>query len=192
MEGRQPALRRIVVIGTSGAGKTTLARELARRLDLSHIELDALHWEPNWTAAETPIFRRRVAATVAGDAWVVDGNYGKARDLIWPRADTVVWLDYPLRLILWRLFWRTARRVLWREPLWNGNRERLLEQIASRDSIFLWALQTHGRRKREFAALLPSREYAHLHVVPLRSARATRAWVQQVRRLPAATGGAEG
>jgi adenylate kinase family enzyme len=180
MEGRRVPPRRIVVIGTSGSGKTTLADLLAGRFGLPHIELDGLHWEPNWTEAATPIFRQRVAAAVAGDAWIVDGNYSKARDLIWPRADTIVWLDYPLWLILWRLLRRTSRRVLWREPLWNGNRERLLAQIASRDSIFLWVLQTYGRRRREFPALLSSPEHAHLRVVRHRSPRDTHLWVEQV------------
>lgn len=175
--------RRIVVIGTSGSGKTTLAGLLACRLGLAHVELDGLHWEPHWTQAALPVFRTRVAAALDRESWIVDGNYGKVRDLVWPRADTVVWLDYPLWLILWRLLRRTIRRVVWRESLWNGNRERLIEQFASRDSLFLWALRSHGRHRRDYPELLSRPECAHLTVVRLHSPRQTRRWL--ARLLPA-------
>ena len=117
--------RRINVVGTSSVGKSTLAASIARLLEVPHVELDALHWEPNWTAAPIEVFRERVRAAIAGDAWVVDGNYAKARDLVWDRVEAVVWLDLPLRTILWRYLRRTARRVGRREELWGGNRERL-------------------------------------------------------------------
>ncbi len=89
-------LKRIVVVGVSGAGKTALARLLARRLDLSHIELNALFWEANWTQVTSEVFRERVAQALCADRWVVDGNYNQVRDLTWSQADTVVWLDYGL------------------------------------------------------------------------------------------------
>src|SRR5262245_7432020 len=118
--------RRINVVGTTGAGKTTTARQIACRLGLPHVELDALHWDANWTEAPLAIFRERVAQALAGDAWVVDGNYTKARDLVWSRVELVVWLDYSWPRILWQLLWRTLRRTLLREELWSGNRERFL------------------------------------------------------------------
>lgn len=174
-------LCRVAVIGPAGAGKTTLAAVLAVRLGLDHVELDALHWEANWTMAPTPVFRARVAAATAGDRWVTDGNYAKARDLIWSRADTIVWLDYPLWLILYRLIRRTVRRVVLREQLWNGNRESLRTQIASRDSLFLWVLQTYGRHQREYAELLESPGCAHVHLSRLRSPGDTRRWLTEIR-----------
>lgn len=89
---------RVVVIGTSGAGKTAMATSIASALKLPCIELDRLHWEPNWEAlSETNPneFVRRVGAAIsASDAWVTDGNYGMVRDLIWERATHLVWLDY--------------------------------------------------------------------------------------------------
>src|SRR5213594_2068303 len=103
--------QRIAVVGTTGAGKTTLARQLAQRLGLRHVELDALYWEPNWTSATTGVFRERTAQALSGDSWVVDGNYGRVRDIIWSRADTIIWLDYSLPVIFWRLVWRTFWRV---------------------------------------------------------------------------------
>jgi adenylate kinase family enzyme len=173
-----PALRRIAVVGTSGAGKTTLARQLSSRLRLTHVELDALHWDMGWAPIPAEVFRQRADAALCDDAWVVDGNYPEVRDLIWRRADTIVWLDYRLALIMWRLMLRTFRRVATRELLWNGNRERgLSAHFFSRDSIFLWALRTHRLRRSEYPLLLASPAFAHLRSVRLRSPHATKAWL---------------
>lgn len=171
--------RRIVVVGTTGSGKSTLAGVLAKRLDCPHVELDALHWDPNWTMAPLEVFRTRVADAVAGESWVADGNYSKAAELIWSRAELLVWLDYPLPLVLARLVRRTAHRWLTRQELWNGNRERLRDHF-SRDSLFLWALNAHGRHRREFPARLARPEYAHLKAIHLRSPRETDTWLSTI------------
>lgn len=172
---------RFVVLGASGSGKTTMAARLARRLGVRHVELDALHWEPRWTEAPTPVFRSRVDQALSGPhGWVVDGNYRKARDLVWPRAGVVVWLDYALPLVLFRITWRSVRRLVVPEELWQGNREswRLL---LSRRSIVLYALQTHAKLRREYPALFDQPEFAHLRVVHLRSPRAAERWLATVR-----------
>lgn len=143
-------LQRIVVVGVAGSGKTTLARQLARQLGLPHVELDALHWEANWTQAPLPIFRERVAQALSGDSWVTDGNYSSVRDITWGRADTVVWLDYNLQTILTRLIWRTIRRSFTREELWNGNRESLVGSLLARDPGFLSRGFRPPRRLRRF------------------------------------------
>ena len=174
--------RRIVVIGTSGSGKTTTASQIAQRLEIPHVELDALHWEPNWTPAPLDVFRERTAQALSGDAWVVDGNYSKVRDIVWSRADTVVWLDYALPVIMWQLVQRTLRRSLAQEELWGGNRESLRMALFSRESILLWALQTYRRRRREYPILLDEPEHAHLIVVRLRSPRDTHAWLSGLTR----------
>lgn len=179
-------MRRVVVVGTTGSGKTTMARRIAERLRLPHVELDALHWEPHWTEAPREVFRARVDAALRGEAWVVDGNYSQVRDIVWGRADTVVWLDYPLWLILWRLLWRTTRRMIARETLWNGNRETLRGAFFSRNSLFVWALQTYRRRRRDYPRLLAGPEYARLGVVPLRSPRQAARWLAGLDALPPA------
>ncbi|MFN2109458.1 MAG: adenylate kinase, partial [Anaerolineae bacterium] len=140
--------QRIVVIGTTCAGKTTLARALGEKLHVPHIELDALHWGPGWVMAPTETFRSTVAKALSGEAWTTDGNYSKAQDIIWGRADTLVWLDYAFSIIFWRLITRTLRRVITREVLWNGNYETWKGAFFSRDSLFLWAIQSHARRRR--------------------------------------------
>jgi adenylate kinase family enzyme len=173
---------RIAIIGTTGAGKTTLALRIARTLDVPHVELDALHWGPGWTEASLQLFRERVARALEDTGWVVDGNYHQVRDLVWLRADTLVWLDYPFLVVIGRLLWRTLCRLLGREELWGGNRESWRAQFLSRDSILLWAIKTHWRRRREYPRLLNQPEYAHLAVVHLRSPWATRAWLAGLGR----------
>lgn len=169
-----------MVVGTAGSGKTTMAAALAARLGLPHIELDSLHWGPNWTPAPREEFRARVEAAAASDSWVIDGNYGSVRDLLWPRAETVVWLDYPLATILFRLTRRTARRVFLREQLWSGNRERFHDQFIPKESLFVWAVTTHTRRRRQFEELMAQQPYGPLPVIRLRSPRAARRWLSGI------------
>ncbi|BDP41536.1 hypothetical protein DAETH_15050 [Deinococcus aetherius] len=168
-------MRRVIVIGTTGSGKTTLARALAVRLKLPHGEQDAWNHLPDWQEAPLEQFRARVNAFTAQPAWVLDGNYAKARDLGWTRADTLVWLDYPAPLVFWRLLRRTVRRGLTREVLWNGNRERLGVNLLTRDGTLAWFFRTHGRRRRETPGLIA--QFPHLRVVRLRSPREADCWL---------------
>ncbi len=112
------------VVGNSGSGKSTLARALAAELGVAHIELDAIYHQPGWQPLPAADFRARVDAATATGGWVVDGNYSAVRDLIWARADTVVWLDLPRHAVMRQVIWRTLRRAMLRAELWNGNRER--------------------------------------------------------------------
>jgi adenylate kinase family enzyme len=174
--GRGQLGRRINVVGTTGSGKTTTARQLAERLGIPHVEMDALNWGPNWTPAEREVLRERTAQALVGEAWVIDGNYSSVRDIVWGRADTIVWLDYSLLVTMMQLTRRTVRRVATKEELWSGNRERWTN-FFTRDSILWWGLTTHRRRRRQYPVLLAQPEYAHLAVVHLRSPRAARKWL---------------
>ncbi len=173
---------RTVVVGVTGSGKTTTSARLARILAVPHIELDALHWQPNWVMMETEAFRQLVTQALSGPAWVTDGNYRKARDLIWARATTMVWLDYALPVILWQLTRRTLIRIITREELWNGNRETWRGTFFSRDSLFLWALQSHPRQRKTYPQFLASPENAHLQLIHLRSPRETNQWLSQLEQ----------
>jgi adenylate kinase family enzyme len=170
---------RYVIVGTTGSGKTTLARELSRRIAAPHIELDALNWGPNWTAASTDVFRAKAAEAVSGERWVIDGNYEVVRDVVWSRANCIVWLNYSLPLVLRRLLQRTARRVFLAEPCCNGNRESLRLTL-SKDSILLWALTTYHRRRRKYPPLLAARAAAGVCIVEHKTPAETQAWLQSV------------
>ena len=178
-EREQRALQRIHVVGTSGSGKTTLAQRLALKLHVPHVELDALHWGPDWTPAPIELFRERTTQALGGEAWTTDGNYSKVRDIVWSRADTVVWLNFPLLLVLWRVTYRTLRRSITRQELWSGNRESLREAFSG-DSIIRYALRTHRQRQQQYPELFRQPEYQHLHVVELRSPREVNRWLGMV------------
>ncbi len=169
---------RIVVVGVTGSGKTTLARQLAERFRINHVELDGLNWEANWVQAPTEEFRERVAEATAGDGWVVDGNYRKTHDITWPRATMIVWLDYPFLLILWRLGFRILRRAVTREKLWNGNQENLWKHLCTKDSLILWALQTYKRRQQEYGDAMRRWEAEGVEALRFGGPRETERWLQ--------------
>jgi adenylate kinase family enzyme len=172
--------RRIIVTGTTGSGKTTLATRLAEHLGVPRIELDAHNWGPNWTAYPTDVFRASVDAATAGDAWVLDGNYSAVRDIVWPRADTLIWLDYPLGVNLWRLARRGFVRSATRVRLYGDNLETFRGNFFSRDALFLWAIKSHRRKRSEYPPLLALPKHAHLAAIRLRSPQATRRWLARV------------
>ncbi len=159
-------MKRVAVISTaSGNGKTTTGRALADRLGVPFYELDALHHGPNWTEATPEELRAKVEPIVESDVWVIDGAYrGKLGDLVFERADIVVWLDLPVRVWLPRLVRRTAQRVISREELWNGNRERLRDVVHPQNSVVFFALRHHRDRRRRY----PS-ELARFPVIRLRT-----------------------
>lgn len=174
-------LVRVAVIGTSGAGKTTFARELAACLEVPHIELDALHWLPDWQERSTAEFLALVDEATRAPAWVVDGNYGKARPLLWLRASAVVWLNYPFRIVFWRALRRTVRRAITREELWAGNRESLVRSFFNRDSILWWVITTFRRHQREYGALFARPPWPHLTLIELRHPRDVARFLQQIQ-----------
>jgi hypothetical protein len=120
-----PEMRRVSMVGISGSGKTTLGRRLAESLGVPFIELDSIFHLPEWRDLPRDEFRSQVAELVAAEGWVVDGNYSAVRDLVWERADTVVWINLSRAVVMRRVLARTLRRVVTREELWNGNREPL-------------------------------------------------------------------
>ena len=184
----QPSLaafpRRIAIAGTSGAGKSTLGRRLAALGGVPYVELDALHWEPGWRHAEGDVFRGRVTDALAGAGWVVDGNYAVVRDLTWGAADHLIWLDYAFPRVIWQLTRRTVRRRIGGEELWNGNRERLREFFFSRESLYLWVIQTHWKHRRTYPEWFA--RFPRLRVTRVRSPRALERHVALLATLPRA------
>jgi adenylate kinase family enzyme len=144
-------VKRVVVFGTTGSGKSWLARRLSARAGLRVIELDELYWGPDWQGAPDALFRHRVERETRDGGWIVVGNYAQVRDLTWRPADTLVWFDLPFALVFWRLLRRTLGRVISGEELWRtGNRETFVNAFLSRQSILLWAMRTHRRNRVRF------------------------------------------
>jgi adenylate kinase family enzyme len=172
-------MRRVSVVGNSGSGKTTIAVALAEAVGAPHLELDSVFHQPNWQPLDTDAFRAKVSAFVAADDWVVDGNYNSVRDLVWQRADTVVWLDLPRRRIMRQLIARTLRRIATRQELWNGNTERWrnLFRLDPEQSILRWAWTQHEKYAERYGAALDDPANAHLTLIRLTSPAAVARFV---------------
>jgi len=152
-----------VTASTSGSGKTTVGRELARRLDVPFVELDALVHGPNWAETPDDELRRLLEPLLAADGWVIDGGYRrKIGNLVWEQADLIVWIDLPLHVWVPRLFRRTLRRLRGHEELWNGNKETIRTAFFEKDGLFPYAFRAHFRRRRAYLEELDGFPYVRL------------------------------
>ncbi|TDS83632.1 AAA family ATPase [Comamonas sp. JUb58] len=153
---------RYLVIGTSGAGKSTFAEKLAAATQCPCVELDAHYWGADWQAVPPEQFRQSVRHATQGERWVADGNYSAVRDILWLRASHVVWLNYGRPTVFSRVLWRTLSRGLMRTRLSHGNRESLRMAFLSKDSILLWSLTTYAKNQAKFKALREQDTFSHL------------------------------
>ncbi len=177
--------QRVWVCGLSGSGKTTVAARLAQTLGVPHVELDALHWRhrPDWQMPTDEQFLPDVRQATAGDAWVVEGNYTRSRDIFWPRVELMVWLDLPLRTACWRVFLRTLRRIRSNDQLlWGVQRETVRNALLTWDGLVLWNLRVYRRRHRTYSGLVEEAGARGTEVVRLRSQRAVDAWLEGFER----------
>ncbi len=169
-------MRRFLVIGASGSGKSTLAQRIALRLALPYVPTDGFYWEPGWKVASSQRVETLLEAALAQYAWVLDGNFDDQRDWVWPRADCVVWLDYPLPIVLGRVIERNVRWVLTGETVWSGNRmtwRRALSGIRH-------AARSHGLKRRLYPGYLAA--LVGPTVLRQRSATETEAWLNALQR----------
>jgi adenylate kinase family enzyme len=174
---------RIIIIGSSNSGKSTLAGRLGERLGLPVIELDALHWEPEWTPADPHVFRERIRQAIAAPSWVMAGNYTQHQDVSWAAADTIVWLDLPLPLVLRRCVIRTWTRWRTKEVLWGNNREDFREHLQfwnTDRSLIAYTIANHRRRKHAYAAAITDPRWHHITFIRLHSPAEVETWFQQV------------
>lgn len=143
--------KRIQVVGSSCVGKTTFSKKLSEILNIPHVELDFLHWEPNWKEADVEVFKSRISKAIVSDAWIVDGQYsGKIGSLVSKEINIIIWLDMSLFIILKRFFIRTLKRSWTREILWNGCQETLKNSVFKRNSLLMWILNTHRARRAKY------------------------------------------
>jgi adenylate kinase family enzyme len=164
-------MQRVSLVGVSGAGKTTVGRKLAASLGVPFVELDAIFHQPDWVELPRDDFREQVGAALSAPGWVVDGNYSAVRDLVWDRADTVVWLDLPRRLVMRRVILRTLRRAVTREALWNGNREPLTNfyRLDPEENIIRWAWVKYAGYVERYEVAMHDPAYDRLRFVRLRT-----------------------
>lgn len=165
---------RVVVAGASGSGKTTVARHVHQVLELPYVEIDALFHGPNWTPSDT--FFDDVTRFSAEPQWVTEWQYEAARPVLASRADLLVWLDLPRAVVMRQVVWRTLRRRVRREVLWNGNREPALRTaFTDREHIVRWAWSTHHQVEGRITAL--QRQRPELLIVRLRTRADVQHWL---------------
>lgn len=176
---------RIIVIGNTCAGKSTFAGEVAETLGLRFVDLDALFWKPSWQRSERAEFRAKIVEATTGTGWVVAGNYTQHRDLTWSRADHIIWLDVSLPLVLRRVVQRSYRRWRTQELLWGSNREDLVSHLKLWDpetSLLSWAVKSHLRRRKDYAAAIADERWQQAAFRRFRSNEDARAWLATVRQ----------
>ena len=177
VQGSSPIGVRIQVTGNSGSGKTTVAELLAKALDADFVDLDALNWQPGWRAlndSDPAELERRFLAATAGERWVASGSYSRhCQRTFWPRLETIVWLDLPLRICVWRIIRRTWRRWRTRELLWGTNYERLCPNfmVWRKDSLLNWSVTQHVRKRNAMLAYQTDPRWSHIRFVRLTSPR---------------------
>ena len=164
-------------MGISGNGKTTVSRALAQRLDAPYVELDAIYHQPGWQQLSRDEFRARVDEVTQGETWVVDGSYVDfVGDIVLGRADTAVWLDQPLPLVLWRLSRRAVRDIRSGRELFNGNRQTWRYAFFHREGLVPYAASSHRRRRRVWPGLFAG--FPNLELVRLRSPDEVERWLE--------------
>jgi adenylate kinase family enzyme len=158
-------MNRVVVIGSSCSGKTVFSKQLAFALEAPHIELDELHWLPNWQERDKADFYQLVDQTTLLGSWVVDGNYAVARSIVWSRASTIIWLNHSFSVVLYRSIRRSIFRVINRKALFSGNIETFRRAFFSRKSIILWVLMTYHDKRRRYAEMLEAPKGNRVRVI---------------------------
>jgi adenylate kinase family enzyme len=177
--------RRIVILGPSCSGKSTLAEQLAQVLDAPFIELDALFWKPGWVEPDAEDFKAKLLAAHAGDSWVTAGNYFRhMRGTVWPRTETFIWLDFPLHLTARRVISRSWRRWRSKELLWGTNTERFWDQLmvwSQKRSLVGYNIRSRRRQRRTVTDLMHEPAFASCRFITLKSPRELSALLEQVR-----------
>ncbi len=161
------------VVGTSGSGKSTVARQLAQKLGIPYIEMDRLYWRAKWQGTPDDEFLSCVeqALAAASGGWVLDGNYTRTKAIKWRDVDWVVWVDYSFRRTLWQSIRRAVIRAWRKTELWpgTGNCESFSRSFFSRESIILWTVKTYGKNRKKYLADMQDANHCHIRFIHLRS-----------------------
>lgn len=163
-------MKKVIVIGTTGSGKSTFAIQLANKLKCHYIQLDLLFWKPNWEWSSDEDFFQKIRNEIDRDCWILDGNYTRTQSITWTVADTVIWIDLPFWQTFYQCFTRSFKRALSQEELWpnTGNRESF-KRMLSKDSILLWLFKTYDIHKQKYENKFNDPLYSHITFHRLKS-----------------------
>jgi adenylate kinase family enzyme len=167
----KPKIERINVVGTSGSGKSTFCKKLAKILHYPYIEMDKFFWEPKWKQASSEDFLLKLSKDLLQDRWVLDGNYTDSIPVKWKNVEMVIWLDYSFSLTLFRAFKRAIARVCSQKEIWEGtgNIESFYKTFCSKDSIILFTIKTHAYNRNRYLNYMKDARFAHIKFVQLKN-----------------------
>ncbi len=146
-------MKRINVVGTSGSGKSTFARELAHLLQFDYVEMDELYWKDNWVESNDEELTLAIEKALNKEKWVLDGNYNRMQSIKWKKIDTLIWLDYPFYIVFFRVVKRALIRSVTRKKLWNTNNFETFSKLFSKNSIVLWMITSYPQMKKRYLAI---------------------------------------
>lgn len=176
-------MKKINVVGTSATGKSTFSRALAARLGLHYIELDNLFWLDDWQECPDEIFFAKIEAEMqkAADGYVIDGNYTRTIPVKWSEIDTVIWLDLPFPVNLYRSIKRAVQRAWHKQDLWsNSNNRESLQRMFGRDSVVRWMIATHRKNRKKYVQMMNAPEYSNIRWIHLKSQKEIDQFLQQL------------
>lgn len=174
-------MNKIIVIGTTGSGKSTFAAQLSKKLNIPHVQLDSLFWKPNWIQSTDEEFFNKIKVATDGPCWVVDGNYERTNHLTWKAADTVIWIDFSFKRTFYQIMKRSLIRAISRKELWKdtGNRESFF-RLFSKESIFLWFFKTYARNVKRYELRTNDSNYKHLSFYRFKSPKEVNEFLQTI------------
>jgi adenylate kinase family enzyme len=172
--------KKIVVVGSSGCGKSTFAHKLSKKINIQHYEIDAMFWKPDWVKTPNNEFRELMDNVTSRESWIVDGNYRVVQDLTIGRADTVIWLDYSFPRVLYRVSLRTTKRLIKGTMLWHNNRESL-KLALSKDSIILYMITNYKSKRNWYVKLSSSEECKDINWIHIKNKRSEKEFWESIK-----------
>lgn len=175
-------MKKINVVGTSGSGKSTFSRLLARKLQYPHLEMDAMFWKPNWTESPDEEFFAELQSQLSVPEWVLDGNYNRTRAIKWAEIDTVIWIDYSLPRTLFQAVKRAFVRSATKQEIWpdTGNIETFGKSFFSKDSILLWTLKTYNSNQERYQEMFKDPNFSHVDFIRITSPKMAKRFINQI------------
>ena len=175
-------MNKINVIGTSGSGKSTFAKHLAKKLNYLLIEMDEIFWEKDWKHLNDEDFKSQLKIRLdSNENWVLDGNFSRTTEVKWKEVDTIIWIDYSFPRTLFQAIRRAFQRIYSQKELWpdTGNKESLT-RLFSKESIVLWTIQTYHQKKKRYSELFIDTEYKHVNIIRLQSPKECKTYLSQL------------
>jgi adenylate kinase family enzyme len=173
-------MKKIVIAGATGSGKSTFAKDLSKKLNIFHVELDNLYWLPGWQPRPEQEIRALFSKTTSNEKWIVCGNYPSLKEFTVDRADTIVWLDYSFLFCFWFTLKRSLRRIIKREKCCNGNQETFQRLIFSKNSILLWMITSYRGRNKRYAKMMQDPMYKDKIFIRLKSRKQAQKWLENL------------